>query len=195
MCCPQAAKLKEIPNFCCLLALQVTDLCCFCCDRTAFDGGAGDWVFICHPEPPRKSDLALPGVTVSCRVGPGPLPGDMPFNGIHMSGVARGFLENAETGGRPARHRPPRAAGMEAVGDRIDQLAATGDGSRLATAFASFDEIRGFFEPTTVERVRLLLAAASGTYTGAPVDSERLRARVDGTPYDAARVELYRDRR
>lgn len=161
------------------------------CDRSAFDGGRGEWVFICHPEPPRKADLALPGVTVSCRVGPGPLPGDMPFDGLHMSGVARSLLENAETGGRPAKHRPSRAAGMEAVGDRIDQLAATGNGSHLATALASFEEIRGVFEPATVEKVRVLLAAASGTYSGSPIDSERLQARVDGTPYDAARVELF----
>ncbi len=161
------------------------------CDRTALDGGRGDWVFICHPEPPRKADLALPGVTVSCRVGPGPLPGDMPLNGLHMSGVARSLLENAETGGRPAKNRPSRAAGMQAVGDRIDQLAATRDGSHLLTAFASFDQIRGFFEPATVEKVQVLLAAASGTYTGAPIDSDRLQARVDGSPYDAARVELF----
>lgn len=161
------------------------------CDRTAFDGGVGAWIFICHPEPPRKSDLVLPGVTVSCRVGPGRLPGDMPFNGLHMSGTARSFLENADVGGRPAARRPDRAAGMESVGEHIDQLAATGDGSRLASAFASFDEIRGYFEPRTVERVRVLLAAASGTYTDSSIDSERLRARVAGTPFDAARVELF----
>lgn len=161
------------------------------CDRTAFDVGGGDWVFICHPEPPRKADLALPGVTVSCRVGPGPLPGDMPFNGLHMSGVARSLLENAEAAGRPARHRPSRAAGMEAVGDRIDQLAASGGGAHLAAAFASFDQIRGFFEPATVEKVRTLLAAAGGTRTGTPIDSQKLRARVSGIPYDAARVELF----
>ena len=76
------------------------------CDRTAFDGGVGKWIFICHPQPPRKSDLVLPGVTVSCRVGPGPLPGDMLFNGLHMSGVARSLLENSETAGRPPRTVP-----------------------------------------------------------------------------------------
>ena len=43
------------------------------------------------------------------------------INGLHMSGVSRSLLENAETGGRPGTNRPSRAAGLEAVGDRIDQ--------------------------------------------------------------------------
>jgi hypothetical protein len=161
------------------------------CDRTAFDAGSTDWIFICHPEPPRTSDLVLPGVTVSCRVGPGPLPGDMGFHGLHMSGVARGLLENAKTVGRPGKNRPSRPAGLVAVGDRIDELATTGDGSRLKVAFAAFDEVRGYFEPSVVETVRVLLAAASGTYSGESIASERLQRRVDGSPVDVARLDLF----
>jgi hypothetical protein len=84
-----------------------------------------------------------------------------------------------------------RSAGMKAVGDRIEEVASSGGSSRLATAFAEFDQIRGNFNPAAVERVRALLAAASGTYQDTPIDSERLSARVGGTPYDAARVELF----
>lgn len=108
-----------------------------------------------------------------------------------MSGIARSLLENAETGGRPAANRPSRAAGLRAVGDRIDEIAAARSGASLAQVFAAFDLIRGHFEPATVERVRILLAAASGTYKGAPIDSERLQRRVDGSPYDVARVDLF----
>jgi fido (protein-threonine AMPylation protein) len=163
------------------------------CDRTAFDGGQGNWIFICHPDPPRKTDLRLPGVTVSCRLGPGPLPGDNRWMGaLHLSSPARAMIENAEELGRPAMNRPPRAAGMREVGDQIDALASSGDENRLRTVFGVFDQIRGYFNPAATSRVSALLAAASGTYRGGQIDSDRLAARAGGTPYDAARIELFR---
>lgn len=163
------------------------------CDRTAIETpGASGWVFVCHPEPARASDLKLPGVTVSCRIGPGQLPGDMEMpEGLSLSGVARGLLENADTSGRPPKGRPRRAAGMAAVGDRIDQLAADVDPHRLSTVFAQFDTIRGYFDPGVAERVRALLAAALGTSPGGKIESERLAARVAGNPVDAARADLF----
>lgn len=162
------------------------------CDRTAFDFGSTDWVFICQPELSRRADLKLPGVTVSCRVGPGPLPGDnswMEF--LHISSPARALLENADELGRPAANRPARAAGMAAVGDQIDELASSVDRGRLTSVFAVFDQIRGHFSLPAVNRVRTLLAAASGTYSGEEVASSRLAARMGGTPYDAVRLALF----
>lgn len=48
------------------------------CDRSALVAGPDEgWLYLCHPQPARTSDLRLPGVSVTCRVGPGPLPGDM----------------------------------------------------------------------------------------------------------------------
>ena len=162
------------------------------CDRSAFDGGIGPWVFICHPEPPRASDLKLPGVQVSCRVGAGPLPGDMHLpEGLYMSGVARSLLENAAVSRRPATNRPARPAGMEAVGDTIDELASGTSPTRISGVFAQFDAIRGYFDPGVAEKVRALLAAATGTYTGGRIASERLAARAGGNPIDAARIDLF----
>lgn len=162
------------------------------CDRSAFDGASSDSVFVCHPKPPRAANLALPGVTVFCRPGPGPLPGDMPMpEELHLSGVARGLLENADVGGRPPKNRPSRAAGLAAVGDQIDTLAADRNPNRLSSVLAQFDAIRGHFSPSVAEQVRRLLAAAQGTYQGERIDSERLAARVSGNPFDAARVGLF----
>ena len=78
------------------------------CDRSGLAGGAIDgWLYICQPVPARRADLRLPGVTVTCRVGPGSLPGDMRFpHGLHLSGSARGLVENISSGGRPPKNRP-----------------------------------------------------------------------------------------
>ncbi len=162
------------------------------CDRSALDGATGEWVFVCHPEPPRESDLRLPGVSISCRVGPGPLPGDMPWpSGLHMSGVARGLIENLATGGRPPKGRPHRAAGAAAVGDTIDHLASSGEAGRVATALAELDHVAGSFDPVAVDKARRLLAAALGTSQGVTIDSSRLKARAAGQPYDGARTGLF----
>ena len=85
------------------------------CDRSALAGGVIDgWLFLCQPVPARRADLRLPGVTVTCRVGPEPLPGDMRFpHGLHLSGSARGLVENLSVGRSPAQESPgPRRGGV-----------------------------------------------------------------------------------
>lgn len=164
------------------------------CDRTALLGARPDqgWVYICHPAPPRVADLTLPGLAVSCRVGPGPLPGDTEFvEGMSLPGPARVLIENVPRPGRPPTGRPPRAAGLDAVGDRIDEMARTGGLQRLRDTFAQLDVVSAHFDPFPVAHVRRLLASALGTHDGKAIDSSRLAARVDGSPYDAHRVDRF----
>lgn len=164
------------------------------CDRSALDGGTSQgWVFLCHPEPPRLRDLRLPGVSATCRVGPGRLPGDMPWpGGLFLSGVARGLVENVALRGRPPKGRPHRAAGPAAVGDRIDELARSGREGQIKNTLAELDAIASSFDAGPVEHVRRLLAGVLGTVTGRPVASRLLGARLLGEPYDAHRVKLFR---
>lgn len=164
------------------------------CDRSAFAGGelVDDWLFICHPEPARDSDLILPGLHISVRVGPGPLPGDMPFlEGLHISGPVRSLVENLPSPGRPPTGRLARAAGREAVEDRIDSEARSGGDGRLASLLGQLDVIRPALPAAPVEKVRRLLAAPLGTDRGTGPVTARLRARLDGTPFDQARIELF----
>jgi hypothetical protein len=163
------------------------------CDRSALAAGPdGDWLYLCHPQPDRTSDLHLPGLSVTCRVGPGPLPGDMAWpHGLHMSGSARGLVENVTVGGRPAVGRPPRAAGDSAVGDAIDALARSGRTGEVADTLAQLEAIADQLPVVAVRRVRELLVAVLGTLGEKPVASRRLAARVAGKPYDGARLELF----
>ncbi len=164
-------------------------------DHTALAGGMPfeGWIFIAHPDPARHSDLQLPGVTISPRVGPGPLPGDMPMpDGLHLSGPARRLVENVKVVGRPPTGRPSRRAGTEAVEDQIDQLARHGGAGAIQTVLSQLDAIAGQLPAGAVEMVRTRLAAVSGSFSGPPPTSERLAARFVGEPYDEHRLAMFR---
>ena len=164
------------------------------CDRSALAGGAVDgWLYLCQPVPTRRADLRLPGVTVTCRVGPEALPGDMRFpHGLHLSGSARGLVENMSSGGRPPKNRPARAAGESAVGDTVDDLASSGNPDTIKNTLAQLDLIGDHFDPRAVAQVRRLLTAALGTLSAGPIASSRLAARVAGEPFDAERLRTFR---
>ena len=164
-------------------------------DRTALTGGMPfeGWIFIAHPDPARRSDLELPGVTVSPRVGPGPLPGDTPMpDGLHISGPARRLVENVSVAGRPPRGRPSRQAGTEAAEDEIDKLARQGGAGSIQKVLSQLDTIAGQLPSGPVEAVRSRLAAVLGSFTGSKPTSERLAARLAGEPYDEHRLPMFR---
>lgn len=164
------------------------------CDRSALSGAlpVEGWLFLAHPAPARRSALVLPGVSISCRVGPGRLPGDIALPGgrLFLAGAARGLVENLATVGRPPSGRPRRGAGAVAVGNAIDKLALAGAG-RIANILGELDVIADEFDPVAVGEVRRMLAGVLGTITGASVASPSLRARLSGSPFDGHRLELF----
>ena len=162
--------------------------------RSALNGAIPNdgWLFISHPDPLRKSDLALPGVTVSCAIGPGPLPGDteMP-DGLYLAGVARALIENVTRPGRPSRRKLARVAGSERVGDRVDQLAGSRGNGYIRNLLAEVELIASNFDRASVEVVKRHLISVLGTVDDKGIKSQRLSARVAGTPYDAHRLHLF----
>jgi hypothetical protein len=165
------------------------------CDLTAFAGGepVQGWVFIAHPGPRRRADLQLPGVTVSVRVGPGALPGDMAMpHGLFLSGGARKLVENVSLPGRPPTGRPARQAGTAAVEDEIDSLARRGGAGAVRDVLQQLDGLAGSLPPRSVKVVRERLVAVLGTFNDLTPVSERLAARLSGDPYDEYRLEMFR---
>jgi hypothetical protein len=163
-------------------------------DRTALAGGVpvDGWLFIAHPDPLRRADLVLPGMTVSVRTGPGSLPGDMPMpDGLYLSGPARRLVENVGVRGRPPKGRPVRQAGTRVVEDEIDNLARRGGAGSIRNVLSQLDAIAGSFPPAAVKVVHDRLAAVLGTITGVRPSSERLIARLAGEPYDQARLDMF----
>ena len=164
------------------------------CDRSGLLGPApvDGWLFVCHPDPPRRADLVLPGLVVSARVGPGPLPGDIALPGVTVfqAGQIRALVDNVSTAGRPPAGRPARRAGTVAVEDRIDELARVGGAGRIATLLTQLDVVAASLPAAAVALVRARLAAVLGTRTPAAPASTRLAARLAGAPFDAHRVDL-----
>lgn len=163
------------------------------CDRIALAGGepTQGWMFVCHPDPPRRADLVLPGLTIAPRVGPGPLPGDMPMPaGLHLAGPVRGLVENAVTMGRPRIDKPSRTAGLTAVEDKMEEEARTGGAGRIERMLRQLDVIAGQLSPLGVARVRERLAALVGTKLSTTPLSPRLAARLQGQPYDEHRIGM-----
>lgn len=157
--------------------------------RSAFAGGVpvDGVLYVSHHELDRAGLLSLSGgVTVVASPGPPPLPGDMAMpSGLHLSGIARGFVENIDGRGRRPRYR----AGTVATEDRIDDLARLGGAGQIRNALGQLDVIAGSFDTRAVEAVRQRLAAVLGTISG-NVQSERLAARLSGEPFDQHRLDM-----
>jgi len=111
-------------------------------------------------------------------------------HGLWLSGPARLLVENLDRRGRPALFR----AGTTAVEDRIDDLARSGGAGRIHSVLAQLDVIAGCFDSLAVSVVRSRLTALVGSFDGglAPA-SEKLRARLAGTPYDQHRIDMLRN--
>jgi hypothetical protein len=140
-----------------------------------------------RPVNPRP--LALPGLTLRSRNGPGPVEGDGHFAGLRMSSPARTLLDNL----RPSRARSgvARTLRPEEVEDRLDRIArARGD--------HALDELRD--EARTIapaldaeaqfNQLDRLVGALLGT-RDAELRTAAARARRAGLGYDADRMALF----
>ncbi len=160
------------------------------CGISALSGGVPKEraLFVAHPDPKRKTQLVLKGVTIYPVVGPGELPGDISLpNEIFISGQARKLVENVNLPGHPARFR----AGTKIVEDEMDTLARHGGPGAVKDALEQLDVIASNFDARAVEVVRVRLAALLGTGSDQlAVVSPRLNARLGGSAFDAHRIDV-----
>lgn len=139
------------------------------------------------PRDPRR--VQLPGLTLRPRNGPGPLPGDARFAGLHISGQARTALENL----RPSRARAGvartlRARELEEWLDRLAQSRGEGAlGELLDGAREIAPALDGARELAALERV---IGTLRGSREG-PLRSRAARARAARLPFDTARLSLF----
>jgi len=140
-----------------------------------------------RPLSPRP--VALPGLTLRPRNGPGPIEGDMPFAGLHVSSPARTMLDNM----RPSRARASvsRTLRADELEQRLDRLARP----RGADALNQLrDEARHVADALDAKRELDELDALIGALLGtrdAPLRTAAGRARRVGLGYDVDRLALF----
>lgn len=141
-------------------------------------------LFVIHS---RTRPLALPGLTIIPRPGPGPLAGDTVLpTGIVLPSVARGLLDNLD-------RRSRRQLSLEEVERWIsDLLEQQGEGVLNQVR----DQARDIAEQTgrrkQFDRLNRIIAAALTTGPAEDVASDALRARAIGEAYDVRRLDLFK---
>ncbi len=140
-----------------------------------------------RPVNPRR--VQLPGLTLRPRNGPGPVAGDVPFMGLHMSSPARIALDNV----RPSRARSGvrRTLTAEELEKRLDRLALTRGEQALDQLR---DEARAIAPALGAEAELMhldrLIGALLGT-RGARLQTPAGRARGARIGYDADRLARF----
>lgn len=163
-------------------------------DRSAFEAKPsedGSLFLDAGPAYTTRRPVRLPGLTLRPRRGPGPVSGDMPFmEGLHFSGEARKFLDNArssrvrEAGAARTLSRPEiegelvRLAslrGTEALNELRDEAREVAELLDAAAEMETLDDLAG---------------AILGTRE-AQLETAAARARRVGLGFDPRRLELF----
>lgn len=133
----------------------------------------------------RKRPLELPGLTILPRPGVNVLPGDSPMSSVWLASQPRALLENLRGGHQRYLSR------IEIEAWIADLLASGG----FAHLNYLRDEARGLAEMTGWDReLRQLEAIIGAVLPMQPADvlqTDALRSRAAGTPFDHQRLELF----
>ncbi len=161
-------------------------------DRSAVEAGPakdGSLFLDVGQRPLNPRPIALPGLTLRPRNGPGALPGDMPFGRLHMAGQARSALDNLRRS--RARAGVARTLRRQELEEWLDRIART----RGAQALGELRDQARKLAPTLGAQAQMaeldrLIGALLGTRE-TRLQSPAARARAAGLAYDTDRLALF----
>ncbi len=160
-------------------------------DRSAIVAGPVDGILFLEAgpraTPPRP--VQLPGLVLRPRVGPGPVPGDMEFVGLHMSSPERMALDNL----RPSRARSgiARTLGKAELEEWLDGMARLRGIEALNELRDRARQIKKELDAEgEFEVLDGLIGAMLGTGE-APLTARAAKARQTGLGYDTVRLGLF----
>jgi hypothetical protein len=149
--------------------------------------------FLWLSRPERTKEVALPGLTIVARTGPGPLEGDLPLRpDLYVASRGRALADNMAPSRRRRADRPKRTLDREEIATWIDQLAADNTAQRLVE-FREQAEALGAqlgVDDRDLATLSELIGVAIGTRQAeGEIGSPALDARRQGRPYDQRRIE------
>lgn len=138
----------------------------------------------------KTREVALPGIFLRPRTGPGPLESDRPLSGVRLASTARAYLENMRLsrarGGRAQRTLP-----REDVEKRLDALLRRQDAAAINRIR---DDARRIAPELGYDAEFAKLDGLIGSLLGtreAKLESEVGKARNTGEPFDPNRLQLF----
>ncbi|WP_158043509.1 Fic family protein [Skermanella pratensis] len=159
-------------------------------DRTALENAPAEDGSICLVTD-RGGDVMLPGLILRPRRGIPPLESDRPFvGGLHLSSIARAYLENMRSS-RARRGLCARTLARREIEERLDTLLRRGGEEALNRLRDDSKIIAPALELAEGSReLDTLIGALLGTRE-ANLSAPAARARRAGRPYDPARIEHF----
>jgi len=153
-------------------------------DRSTRAGSpdSSGYLYVDHP---RRRTLALPGLVVVPRSGPGPLPGDQALDGFYVSSTARGLIDNLAGSGSRRLSREEIEAWVTEIATRHGEprLNALRDQARDLALVAGRED--------AFATLSAIISAALSTGPADAVISPALKASAVGDPYDHERLALF----
>jgi len=149
--------------------------------RTASPDSGGR-LFVDHE---RRAPLALPGLSIIPRHGPGALPGDQPLHGFFLSSPARGMLDNLA--GRGSRY----VTEAQVQAWIADLMVRHGEAYLNQVRDTARSLVGRAGSPAAFERLSAIMSAALSTGDADESMVPALQSSAAGQPYDHHRVSLF----
>jgi hypothetical protein len=163
-------------------------------DRSAFEAKPtpdGSIFLDAGPSYSSKRAIALPGLALRPRSGPGPVRSDKPFmGGLHFSGPARKFLDNM----RPSRSRSTNAPRTLSRTELEEELVRMTSQRGSASLNELREEAREIAPELSAEQELDVLEDLIGSVLGtrdSDLETAAARAQQSGSGFDPARIELF----
>lgn len=137
--------------------------------------------------------IPLAGLTIQLLDGPNSIPGDNPISGqLFVSQQARAFLENLQISKKTGAQSKTLA--LPDLEDKLEEIIRVNGEDALNALRDKAKEIAKTLEmEKEFSILNKLISALLSTHDGQILSSPLAIARVNGIPYDAARLELFKE--